>query len=142
ALIGFAPFNRPVARLFLGDAGSLPIALLLGWMIVLLAANGYIAAAVLLPLYYVTDTTVTLLGRIRRRDEILRAHRTHYYQRAAANGRSVCRIVTQVFVVQTLLATLAVLSAVYSGWLTGVLAVFCGAGLVWWLLYDFTRARP
>src|ERR1700739_4182474 len=31
ALLGFAPFNRPVARLFLGDVGSLPIGLLTGW---------------------------------------------------------------------------------------------------------------
>jgi UDP-N-acetylmuramyl pentapeptide phosphotransferase/UDP-N-acetylglucosamine-1-phosphate transferase len=29
ALLGFAPFNRPVAKLFLGDVGSLPIGLLL-----------------------------------------------------------------------------------------------------------------
>ena len=35
AMIGFAPFNRPVARLFLGDVGSLPIGLLLGWLLVL-----------------------------------------------------------------------------------------------------------
>src|SRR5262249_39084277 len=28
AIIGFAPFNKPVARLFLGDVGSLPIGLL------------------------------------------------------------------------------------------------------------------
>ena len=31
AMIGFAPFNRPVAKIFLGDVGSLPIGLLLGW---------------------------------------------------------------------------------------------------------------
>src|SRR5260370_32080401 len=29
ALLGFAPFNRPVAKLFLADVGSLPIGLLL-----------------------------------------------------------------------------------------------------------------
>ena len=28
---GFAYFNRPVAQVFLGDVGSLPIGLLLGW---------------------------------------------------------------------------------------------------------------
>ena len=33
ALLGFAPFNKPVARLFLGDVGSLPIGLLVGWML-------------------------------------------------------------------------------------------------------------
>ncbi len=38
ATLGFAPFNKPVARLFLGDVGSLPIGLLLGWL--LLAARG------------------------------------------------------------------------------------------------------
>src|ERR687889_15162 len=40
ALVGFAPFNRPVARLFLGDVGSLPIGLLVGWLLVELAAAG------------------------------------------------------------------------------------------------------
>ena len=34
-MIGFAPFNSPVARLFLGDMGSLPIGLLLGWLLML-----------------------------------------------------------------------------------------------------------
>src|SRR6516162_7055212 len=33
AMIGFAPFNRPVAQVFLGDVGSLPIGLLLGWLL-------------------------------------------------------------------------------------------------------------
>src|SRR5205085_6332372 len=35
--IGFAFFNRPVAKLFLGDSGSLPTGLLLFWLLVLLA---------------------------------------------------------------------------------------------------------
>jgi UDP-N-acetylmuramyl pentapeptide phosphotransferase/UDP-N-acetylglucosamine-1-phosphate transferase len=38
ALIGFAPYNRPVARLFLGDVGSLPIGLLTGWCLLELAS--------------------------------------------------------------------------------------------------------
>jgi hypothetical protein len=110
-------------------------------MIVLLAANGYIAAAVLLPLYYVTDTTITLFQRIRRGNEILVAHRAHYYQRAAASGHAVSRILTRVFVVQTLLAVLAAISAMYPGWIA-VFSVLVGAGLVYLLLRDFTRERP
>ena len=39
-MIGFAPFNRPVAKIFLGDVGSLPIGLLLFWLLLLLAGNG------------------------------------------------------------------------------------------------------
>jgi UDP-N-acetylmuramyl pentapeptide phosphotransferase/UDP-N-acetylglucosamine-1-phosphate transferase len=63
ATLGFAWFNKPVARLFLGDVGSLPIGLLLGWLLLLLAAQGYVAAAVLLPLYYLCDATITLARR-------------------------------------------------------------------------------
>src|SRR5438128_2506384 len=44
-LIGFAPFNRPVARIFLGDVGSLPIGVLLSWLLVLVAGHGYLTAA-------------------------------------------------------------------------------------------------
>ena len=53
AILGFAPFNRPVARLFLGDVGSLPIGLMLGWLLLdsrhRRPARGGAAAAALLP---------------------------------------------------------------------------------------------
>ena len=56
-MLGFAPFNRPVAKVFLGDVGSLPIGLLLGWCLLQLAYSHHIAAALLLPLYYLADAT-------------------------------------------------------------------------------------
>ena len=62
--LGFAPFNKPVAKLFLGDVGSLPIGLLLGWLLLQLAANGHLTAALILPLYYLADATITLARRI------------------------------------------------------------------------------
>ena len=64
AMLGFAPFNRPVAKIFLGDVGSLPIGLLLGWCLLELAWHQQLAAALLLPLYYLADATVTLLRRM------------------------------------------------------------------------------
>ena len=86
AMIGFAPFNRPVARLFLGDVGSLPIGLILGWLLLLLAAHGHLAAALLLPLYYLADATITLLRRLIKGDLPTQAHRDHFYQRAIDDG--------------------------------------------------------
>ena len=86
AMIGFAPFNRPVAQLFLGDVGSLPIGLLLGWLLILLAGGGHLAAALLLPLYYLADATITLLRRLVKGEKVTQAHRTHFYQRAMDNG--------------------------------------------------------
>src|SRR5882757_6069624 len=86
AMVGFAPFNRPVAKVFLGDVGSLPIGLLLGWCLLQLAYNQQIVAALLLPLYYLADATVTLLRRLKRGERFWTAHRSHFYQRATENG--------------------------------------------------------
>src|ERR1700730_9048357 len=66
AMVGFAPFNRPVAKIFLGDVGSLPIGLLVGWCLLQLAYHQQPTAALLLPLYYLADATVTLLRRLVR----------------------------------------------------------------------------
>jgi UDP-N-acetylmuramyl pentapeptide phosphotransferase/UDP-N-acetylglucosamine-1-phosphate transferase len=65
-MVGFAPFNKPPARLFLGDVGSLPIGLLLGYALYRLAGNGQVLSALILPLYYVADATITLCRRLLR----------------------------------------------------------------------------
>ena len=96
-MLGFAPFNRPVAKIFLGDVGSLPIGLLLGWCLLQLAYQQQFAAALLLPLYYLFDATVTLLRRLARREPFWAAHRSHFYQRATDNGFTVWRVVGEVF---------------------------------------------
>src|SRR5258707_5761590 len=77
AILGFAPFNRPVAQLFLGDVGSLPLGLLLGWMLLDLAAKGFFVSALILPLYYLADASITLGRRIIRGEQFWQAHRSH-----------------------------------------------------------------
>ncbi|MFL9828056.1 glycosyl transferase [Rhodoplanes sp. SY1] len=79
ATLGFAPFNKPVARLFLGDVVSLPIGLLIGRLLITLATSGHVAAALLLPLFYVTDATLTLLRRLARGERVWETHKTHFY---------------------------------------------------------------
>ncbi len=110
AMLGFAPFNRPVARVFLGDVGSLPIGLLVGWCLLQLAWHQQLTAALLLPLYYLADATITLFRRIARREPFWAAHRSHYYQRATDNGFTVPRVVAEVFGLNLVLALLALAS--------------------------------
>jgi len=141
AMLGFAPFNRPVARLFLGDMGSLPIGLLVGWLLVLVAASGHIAAALLLPLYFIADTSVTLIRRFLAGEQFWVAHRTHFYQRAGDVGLSNMEIVARVFGVNVGLAALAALSVVLNSVVTSVATVLLGAGLVAGLLLRFARGR-
>src|SRR5260370_20675045 len=86
AMVGFAPFNRPVAKIFLGDVGSFPIGLLLGWCLFQLAHNQQIVAALLLPLYYLSHATATLLLRLTRGEPFWAPHRPRFYQRATHNA--------------------------------------------------------
>jgi UDP-N-acetylmuramyl pentapeptide phosphotransferase/UDP-N-acetylglucosamine-1-phosphate transferase len=142
AMIGFAPFNRPVAKIFLGDVGSLPIGLLLGWCLLELASHQHLAAALLLPLYYLADTSVTLLRRVIRREPFWAAHRSHFYQRATDNGFTVWRVVSEVFVLNVVLAALAIASTRTSSFAIEAVLVFVGAAAVAFSMYRFSQPRP
>jgi UDP-N-acetylmuramyl pentapeptide phosphotransferase/UDP-N-acetylglucosamine-1-phosphate transferase len=142
ATIGFAPFNRPVARLFLGDVGSLPIGLLLFWLLVVLAGRGYVIAALLLPLYYLADATITLVRRASRGENIFEAHRSHFYQHATKTGWPVISVITRVFTLNVVLVALALLSGTIRTPLAQTIILIAGAAAVAWLLAWMQRARP
>lgn len=141
ALIGFAPFNRPVAKLFLGDVGSLPIGLLTGWCLLQLAGNGHLVAALLMPLYYLSDATITLFRRIGNGEEIWTAHRTHFYQRATDNGFTVMRVVAEVFVLNIALAILAAITVYTRSPGNDAIALGLGCIMVALVLIRFSRLR-
>jgi UDP-N-acetylmuramyl pentapeptide phosphotransferase/UDP-N-acetylglucosamine-1-phosphate transferase len=141
AMLGFTPLNRPVAKMFLGDVGSLAIGLLVAWMLIALAGRGHLAAALLLPLYYLADATITLLLRLSRGEKVWVAHRTHFYQRATQNGFSVMEAVTRIFAVNVALGLLALSTLIRTGLAVQIVAVACGAMLVAWLLYTLAKGR-
>lgn len=111
AVAGFAPFNKPTARVFLGDCGSLPIGLLVGWMLIAVASRAGLTAALILPLYYLADATLTVLRRLARGDNIAEAHSSHFYQRAARARASHGWVVAQVALTNMALAGLAIYAA-------------------------------
>jgi UDP-N-acetylmuramyl pentapeptide phosphotransferase/UDP-N-acetylglucosamine-1-phosphate transferase len=141
AVLGFSYFNRPTARVFLGDVGSLPIGMLLGWLLVLLAGNGHLAAAVLMPLYYLADASATLLRRLIRGERVWQAHRTHFYQLATERGFSVREVVGHVFLLNLCLCGLAVGTALVPAAPAQVFALVIGCGLVAALLFAFARGK-
>jgi UDP-N-acetylmuramyl pentapeptide phosphotransferase/UDP-N-acetylglucosamine-1-phosphate transferase len=141
AMLGFAPFNKPVAKLFLGDVGSLPIGLLLGWLLLQLARDGELAAALLLPLYYLADATVTLVRRIAAGEPFWQAHRSHFYQRACDRGFSVPDIVGRVFLTNLALVGLAFATVAEHSAAVIVVSLLTGAALVAWLLTGFARGK-
>ena len=88
ASVGFLAHNFPPARVFLGDAGSVPLGFLAG----ALGLYGALAGAwpLSFPLLvfspFIADASVTLLRRVLRGEPFWRAHRGHYYQRLVLAG--------------------------------------------------------
>ena len=109
--LGFLRWNWPPAKMFLGDVGSVPLGFLIGWLLLGLAASGLWAPALILPLYYLADATLTLIARILRGRRFWQAHREHFYQRALApdgDHAAVLRLVIGGNVALLALALLAV----------------------------------
>jgi UDP-N-acetylmuramyl pentapeptide phosphotransferase/UDP-N-acetylglucosamine-1-phosphate transferase len=141
AMLGFAPFNRPAAKVFLGDVGSLPIGLLLGWCLLELAWHGQPAAALLLPAYYLADATITLFRRIVRREPFWSAHRSHFYQRATDNGFTVPRVIGEVFALNLVLALLGIVTVRAGSTTITIVSLLAGAAAVAAVLRRFSRAQ-
>ncbi|MFV0924861.1 MraY family glycosyltransferase [Pseudomonas palmensis] len=85
AVLGFLIWNFPPARIFMGDAGS-------GFLGVVLAILSLQAASVsaqwlwswiILLGVFVVDATFTLIRRLVRGDKVYEAHRSHAYQYAS-----------------------------------------------------------
>jgi UDP-N-acetylmuramyl pentapeptide phosphotransferase/UDP-N-acetylglucosamine-1-phosphate transferase len=120
AAAGFLVWNWAPSRLFLGDVGSVPLGFLLGWLLLDAAAAGQWAAALILPAYFLTDATLTLLRRGLRGERVWRPHREHAYQRAVQRGRSHAWVCRRVAAADAILVACAVLAG--AGWLLAGLA--------------------
>lgn len=88
AALAFLFFNFHPARVFMGDAGSIPLGFLagcfgmLGWTRGLWPA--WFPVAAFGP--FIADASVTLGRRMLRGERFWQAHRTHYYQRLVQSG--------------------------------------------------------
>ncbi len=85
AVAGFLYWNFPPARIFMGDAGSGFLGIVLGTMSI---QAGWVDPAlfwswVILLGVFVVDATFTLVRRLLRGDKVYEAHRSHAYQYAS-----------------------------------------------------------
>lgn len=141
ALVGFIPFNKHVASAFMGDVGSLPIGALTGWMLIVVAADGHIAAALLLPMYYIADATVTLYRRWNRGEKLHEAHRSHFYQLAVQRGFLVPEVTNRILGLNVALGLLAFLSVEARSPVIDITVVVVGLMLTAALMRHFDRGR-
>ena len=90
AALAFLRFNFPPAKLFMGDAGSIPLGFLAASIGVYGTAQHYWSALFPVMIFspFILDASVTLLKRALRGEKIWRAHHEHYYQRLVRMGWS------------------------------------------------------
>ena len=84
---GFLVWNgRRVAKVFLGDVGSIGLGYCLAWLLFVFAAQGSTIPAALVAMVYCMDASITLLKRAWQKKKIWLAHREHFFQRATVKG--------------------------------------------------------
>tara|TARA_Y100000588_G_scaffold326739_1_gene361316 strand:+ start:3553 stop:4581 length:1029 start_codon:yes stop_codon:yes gene_type:complete len=147
AALGFLVWNWSPAKIFMGDVGSIPIGYLIGWLLISAAvqrdsAEYSIAAIIILPGYYLADSTFTVVFRILKGENILLAHRQHFYQKAVDRGIShgtVCYGIAAVNLFLLITAWLLTTTYPFIAMLIGSLLV--GFVLLWMrgLLYKICR---
>ncbi len=124
ACLGFLMLNWHPAKIFLGDVGSVPLGFLVGFLLLKIATMGtaYLLPALLIPLYYLADSGLTITKRLCQGKKIWQAHREHFYQRAALGEKSPVPVVLWILAANVGLGASAYL-ALNEAWLGGILGV-------------------
>ena len=120
AAIGFLVWNWSPAKIFLGDVGSVPLGYLLGFLLTDLAVRGYWKIALILPLYFLADATITLARRLLRGERVWQAHREHFYQQAVRRGLGHAAVAKRVIAADLMLVACG--WAAENGWTATALA--------------------
>ena len=137
---GFLVWNWAPARIFLGDVGSVPLGYLLGFLLLDQAARGHWKLALILPLYFLADATITLLRRLARGERVWEGHRSHFYQRAVQRGFGHAAIVERVIAANIVLVGCG--WAAENGWPIPALAIAATAVLILLAWLALAPVRP
>lgn len=144
AALAFLRFNFPPARVFMGDAGSIP----LGFMAASLGILGALRHVWpwLFPLLvfspFVVDASVTLARRALCGERIWEAHRSHYYQRAVLLGASHRQIALAAYALMLAMAALAFVLLFLPQTLAWLLILSAATYLLIFLAIDLRWNRP
>lgn len=131
ANLAFLVFNFHPAKIFMGDAGSIP----LGFLAAAIGIAGWQQGVwpewfpLLVFSPFIVDASVTLLKRILRREKIWQAHKSHYYQRLVQMGWGHRKTALMEYGVMLAAGISGVLALTYRGW--PAVAVIAGWGLIY-----------
>ncbi len=149
--LGFLAHNFPPAKIFMGDVGSLFIGYVLAAFAVMTTNSGERPAPFIAVLLifgtFIYDATFTIIRRIRRREKLYEAHRSHLYQRLVIAGQSHRRVSLTYYGLSALLGAGGIVYTFSADW-TRVIILISSAALlaaftiyVYWYEAAAARAR-
>ena len=132
----FCYFNWTPTKIFLGDSGSISLGFLSSFLLIELAIEGFWLSAIILPLYYIIDTSLTLLIRVFKREKFWQAHKEHFYQKAIQNGFTHSNVSLKLILINFGLFLLSFSALIYKNEI-----IFFIIGLVWcsFFMYLFSK---
>jgi len=131
ACLGFLPLNLYQAKVFMGDVASVLLGFVFAGMVVKLAQDlteFVVLASFLFPFY--TDELTSMIRRIRRGENLAKAHRSHLYQVLCNEGKREHHSVSMIFFILQLMIGMVALEIKPFGLVP--LLLFLGMSFVLW----------
>lgn len=145
ALFGYLPLNFASGRLFMGDGGSQFVGFAIAALAILSGnGSGEPVSRLFVPiafLPFIYDVAFTLIHRIRRKRNILEAHKEHLYQLLVRMGGSHQSVTTMYLTLVVLSTTAAIVANAFSANLQYLTALALIAAFTPLALAVFRRAE-
>ncbi|MGY3213750.1 MraY family glycosyltransferase [Mucilaginibacter sp. HD30] len=126
-VVVFCFFNfRQKAKCFAGDVGSLSLAFIILYFVLLAVIKTQNIKYILLLFAYGVDTITTILLRLWRRENIFKAHRSHFYQFLANEKKIPHLMVALLYMITQALVNIIVITANISNLFRFILYIVAG----------------
>ena len=112
--LAFFRLNKPSAKIFLGDSGSIPSGYIAGFVLIesLLKQEPLLSILIIL-MYFILDSTITLIIRSVKNKNIFNAHSDHFYQIMIRKGYSHQYVLKKILILFIFLIFLSLVSLKY-----------------------------
>ena len=116
SILGFLPYNMHPASIFMGDAGSMLIGLLVATLMILFCQEGHgrwLLASLVVFAVPVMDTALAVVRRLLAGRSIFAGDRSHLYDQLIDRGMPLIRVVLLFYALSILAGGIGVLAAIY-----------------------------
>lgn len=130
--LGFFYWNWAPASIVLGDVGSIPLGFLIGFLLIKLAALGFIAPVILLTLYYLVEGFWSYITHFINKRSLFKDKIENGCQKAIDAGLNASQVVIKILCLNCFLIGMALLS-LYLPWLIFFISLFLTVLFVFYL---------